>query len=257
MNLFKGCLFVIFSLCFSPFIEGAEPAEKIVVGTTSAYAPYVSIDEKGEYVGFDVDLANLIAQRLNKKLVLQDLGSMPSLLVALQKKKIDAIIWAMSITEDRRKEMEMIYYQGEKITEMPFLFWKEAPKGVAKIEDLQKLSNCTICVEAGSYQDSVLQKYPGLKVRYLDKMADSIMELKYHKALSTTVDNSLIDHLQSQFPELKVLYLPLPENQRNLGNGVCINKENPKLISQVNQIIDDLTKEGKIAELEKKWNLTY
>ncbi|MDE3045638.1 MAG: transporter substrate-binding domain-containing protein [Verrucomicrobiota bacterium] len=243
----------LFSLLFSfsAFADGG----KLIVGTTSGYAPYVSLNEKGDYEGFDIDLARLVAERLNRKLVLQDLGSMPSLLVALKKNKIDAIIWAMSITEDRRKEMEMIYYQGEIITTMPFIFWKEAPKGVAKIEDLGKVPNCKICVEAGSYQDTVLQKHPSLKLRFLDKISDGLMEVKYGKALSATVDNSLIPRIQSQYPELKVLYLPLAENERNLGNGVCINKENKQLITQVSKVVADLTKEGKIAELEKKWNL--
>jgi ABC-type amino acid transport substrate-binding protein len=231
-------------------------SNEFVVGTTSGYAPYVSLNLKGEYEGFDVDLAKIIAERLNKKLVLQDLGSMPSLLVALKKQKIDSIMWAMSITSDRRNEMEMIYYQGDRITEMPFLFWKDVPAGIQKIDDLAKLPNATICVEAGSYQDSVLQKYPNLKLRYLDKILDGIMEIKYGKCRMTTVDNSLINRIQQQYPEIKVLYLPLPDNQQNLGNGICINKANEQLIASVRKITDDLIKEGKIAELEKKWKLS-
>ncbi len=255
-NVKNFCL--LFTLCLLPLMasaEGNKGEEKFVVGTTSAYAPYVSLNEKGEYEGFDIDLANIIAQRLKKKLVLQDLGSMPSLLVALQKKKINAIIWAMSITEDRRKEMDMIYYQGDKVTEMPFVFWKEVPKGVQKIEDLSKLPNSTICVEAGSYQDSVLREYPSLKVEFVDKVADSIMKLKYGKAFTATLDNSLVNRVQTQYPEAKVLNLPLPESQQSFGNGICINKTDSELSAAVNKIIADLTAEGKIAELEKKWGL--
>ncbi len=174
MQIFKK-FFLIGMMALSLVNNGSaaepKPIENFVVGMTSGYAPYVSLNEKGEYEGFDIDLANLIAQRLNRKLVLQDLGSMPSLLVAVQKKKIDAIIWAMSITEARRKEMDMIYYQGEKVTEMPFIFWNNLPDALAKIDDLAKIPNCTVCVESGSYQDAVLQNYPGVKVRYLDKIA--------------------------------------------------------------------------------------
>jgi ABC-type amino acid transport substrate-binding protein len=237
-------------------LSASEPAEeKLVVGMTSGYAPYVSVNAKGEHEGFDIDLAGLIAERLGRKLVLQDLGSMPSLLVALQKKKIDAIIWAISITEERKKEMEMIYYQGQKETEMPFVFWKEIPQGIAKIEDLTKLPNCTVCVEAGSYQDAIAQKYPKMKVKYLDKISDSIMEVKCHKALTAMIDNSLINRIQTQYPEIRVAYLPLPEDQQTLGNGICINKADQKLAKEVQEVIADLTAEGKIAELEKKWKL--
>jgi ABC-type amino acid transport substrate-binding protein len=247
-----------FALLLFPSLLMAKDQERetFVVGTTSAYAPYVSLNDRGEYEGFDIDLAHLIAQKLNKKLVIQDLGSMPSLLMALQKKKVDALIWAISITEKRQKEMEMIYYQGEKVTEMPFIFWKQAPQEMKKIEDLLQLDHCTICVEAGSYQDAVLQKYPSLNVRFLDKVTDSIMELKYGKAKVTTVDHSLIPRIQAQYPEAKVVYLPLPEEQQSLGNGVCLRKEDRELSTKIRQIINDLIAEGKIGELEKKWNLT-
>lgn len=263
MTVSKSIYKVIFSLLclvaipFEGFAESKETSqkEKLVVGTTSAYAPYVSLNEKGEYEGFDVDLAHLIAERMDKQLVLKDLGGMTSLLMALQKKKIDAIIWAMSITESRQKEMNMIYYQGEKTTEMPFIFWKEIPKGIEKIEDLEKISGATICVEAGSYQDSVLQKYPSLKTRFLDKVTDAIMEVKYGKALTATIDNSLVPRVGTQYPELKILNLPLPYSQQSLGYGVCIHKENQKLTDQVDKIIADLRSEGKIAELEKKWKI--
>lgn len=242
-------------LCVCLGFESYAGEEKFVVGTTSGYAPYVSLNEKGEYEGFDVDVANLVAERLHKKLVLQDLGSMPSLLMALQKKKVDAVIWAISITEARQKEMSMVYYQGEKVTFMPFVFWKEAPKDIAAIEDFGKSANRIVCVETGSYQDSVLQQYPNLKVRNLDKILDGIMEIRYGKCFATLVDYSLLPRLQQQYPELKVLHLPLPPSQQSLGYGICIAKTNPELTQQITGIVNDLRAEGKLAELEKKWKL--
>lgn len=231
-----------------------EPKESFVVGMASGYAPYVSLNEQGEYEGFDVDLARLIAERMHRKLVLQDLGGMTSLLVALQKSKIDAIVWAMSITEERQKEMDMVYYQGDMTTDISLLFWGEAPSGIEKIEDLAKLKG-TICVEAGSYQDTVLRQYPSLKVRFLDKITDGLLDIKYKKSLALAIDSSLIGRLQAQYPELKVLRLPLPETQQSLGNGICINKEKRATTAEIEKIIAELRAEGKIAELEKKWNL--
>src|SRR5690242_7188338 len=118
MNLFNkfftflGCL----SLFSAPLI--AEESS-FIVGTTSGYAPFVSLDNQGNYEGFDIDLAELVAKKLNKKLVIKDLGSMPSLMMGLKMNKVDAVIWAVSITQERLKQMEMVYYQGEKLTVMP------------------------------------------------------------------------------------------------------------------------------------------
>lgn len=252
------CIALTVSLFSAACVHAAEPkkeAEKFVVGMTSGYAPYVSLNAKGEYEGFDIDVANLIAQKINRKLVLQDLGTMPSLIMALKTKKINSIIWAVSITEARKKEMDMIYYQGEKTTEIPFIFWKEVPKEVVKIDDMVKLAKGSIGVEAGSYQDAVLQQYPDLKVKFLDKITDGIMEVKYGKSFATVVDYSLLPRIQEQYPEIKVLHLPLPPSQQSLGYGICINKDDQKLSQEVNKAVEELRAEGKLAELEQKWNL--
>lgn len=252
----KLCLWIFLALGTFGFAASTKDGT-FVVGTTSGYAPYVSLNEKGEYEGFDIDVAHLVAARLGKKLVLQDLGSMPSLLMALQKKKIDSVIWAVSITEERQKEMSMIYYQGEKVTEVPFVFWKEIPKNIHAISDFAKESNRIICVETGSYQDTILQQYPELKVRNLDKILDGIMELRYGKCFATLLDYSLLNRLQEQYPELKVLYLPLPSQQQSLGYGICVAKSNPDLATRIDKVIADLRAEGELAKLEKKWKLAH
>lgn len=253
MNYLKQMICVFLACVFCVQSEEAI----FTVGTTSGYAPYVSLNDKGEYEGFDIDVAHLVAERLHKKLVLKDLGSMPSLLMALQKKKIDAAIWAISITEERQKSMSMIYYQGEKVTELPFVFWKEVPKGLSKMEDFKNTPKQTVCVETGSYQDSITSKYSNLKIRNLDKIIDAIMELKYGKCMAVVVDYSLLGRLQSQYPELKVAKFALPASQQSLGYGICINPSNESTTVQVSKIVADLQAEGKLAELEKKWGLAH
>ncbi|MBA3815394.1 MAG: ABC transporter substrate-binding protein, partial [Parachlamydiaceae bacterium] len=50
-------MFKIFSgLLLSFFLASNLWSSDLVIGTTSAYAPYVSLDEQGQYVGFDIDL---------------------------------------------------------------------------------------------------------------------------------------------------------------------------------------------------------
>lgn len=245
----------LFALIFLSSVQLFANEEPLVVGTTSGYAPYVSLDQKGNYEGFDIDFAELLAKKLNRKLVLKDLGSMPSLLLALQQKKIDLLIWAVSITPDRLKNMEMVYYQGEKETEMPFLFWKKVPEGIQSIEDLGKDPKFQISAEAGSFQESVLKNYPQVRLKQVEKLTDAIMEIRFGKSNAAMTDPSLVSELMAQYPEIKVLKLPLRPEEYALGNGVGINKANQELAKQVQAAAEQLLSEGKIAELEKKWKL--
>ncbi len=232
---------------FSASIFAEKP---LVVGTTSGYAPFVSLNAEGNYEGFDIDVAELLAQKLGRTLEIKDCGSMPSLMLALKQDKVDALIWAISITEERQKTLEMVYYQGEKVTEMPFLFWKEIPANIKTIDDLKD-----VCIEAGTFQESAVQKFPSVKIKNVDKISDAILELRYKKSSAAAVDPSLITRFQTQCPEIKVLKLPLPLSEQAFGNGICISKKNAELASLVKKAIQELIDEGKIAELEKKWKL--
>ncbi len=251
----KKQLFALVLLTAQLFAK-AEELPPLIVGTTSGYAPYVSLDLEGKYEGFDIDVAEMVAAKLGRKLVIKDCGSMPSLMLALKQGKVDLLIWAISITEERCKNMEMVYYQGEKVTEMPFLFWKQIPEGIASIEDLAKASKKGICVEAGSFQEGVAKKFSQMNVKYIDKITDAMMEIKFGKALGTMVDPSLVSRFKAQYPEIRVLNLPLPSSEQALGNGICINKSAPELAALVRKAVAEITQEGKIAALEKKWKMT-
>ncbi len=225
-------------------------ADELVVGTTSGYAPYVSLDAKGNYEGFDIDFATELAKKMNRTLVIKDCGSMPSLLLALQQKKVDLLIWAISITEERMKKMEMVYYQGEKVREMPFLFWKSVPDGIRSIEDL---AGKVVSVEAGSFQESVLKKYPTVNLKQVEKITDAVMEIRFGKSKAAMADPSLVSELKTKYPTIKVLYLPLMPEDYSLGNGICASDK--ELAAEVKKATEQLISEGKVAELEKKWKL--
>ncbi len=243
----------LLTLLLSTQLFGNPEPEQLVVGTTSGYAPYVSLDAKGNYEGFDVDFANELAKKLNRKLVLKDCGSMPSLMLALQQKKVDVLIWAISITDERSKKMDMVYYQGKKVTEMPILFWKKIPDDIRVMEDLD--SKWRVSVEAGSFQESVLKQLPQVNLKQVERITDAVMEIRFGKSSAAMADPSLIPELIAAYPEIKVLNLPLKPKDYSLGNGICINKASPELTSQIKKATEELIQEGKVADLEKKWNL--
>ena len=53
----------------APAAAPAPAAKVYVVGTDAAYAPFESQNEKGEIVGFDVDIANALCEQIKRKCV--------------------------------------------------------------------------------------------------------------------------------------------------------------------------------------------
>jgi polar amino acid transport system substrate-binding protein len=70
------------------------------VGTEPEFKPFESKNEKGELVGFDMDLARELAKDLGVELEFVELP-FPSLIPALRTGKIDLAISGMTATEER------------------------------------------------------------------------------------------------------------------------------------------------------------
>lgn len=249
-------MFYFFIYLFSIiFFSSVAMAKDLVIGTTSGYAPYVSINAEGEYEGFDIDIASALADKLGRNLIIKDFGSMPALILALKQNKADALIWSISITQGRQKQMAMVYYQGDKVTSLPLLFWGDIPNSIKNLEDLANNPNAVISVEAGSFQEDVLLGVPGLTLKQVDKVSDAILELKFGKSQAALIDNSLKSIYMEKFPKLKSLTVNLPESKQSMGNGICLNSNNKDLIAAIQKAVDELFSEGKIANLEAKWKL--
>lgn len=252
--------FFIFSFLFCTALisKNRNPTEnmkKFTVGTASGYAPYVSLTVDGQYEGFDIDISKALAKKLGMELEIKDFGSMPSLLLALQQKKVDAIIWALSITEKRRENMALIHYHGNNEEYLPFLFWKKIPDGIQTISDLKKMKDSIICVEVGTSQDEILSSFSDISIKHVDKITDAVMDVRFGKSLTAPVDPSLVAGLIEKNPKLISKNLKIPEKLQIKGMGIGVHKKNSVLIQKIEDKISEMKREGIIKKLEKKWNL--
>lgn len=226
--------------------------DALVVGLQSGYPPFEWMDESGKIIGYDLDIANLLAKKLGKSLVVKDMEFEGEIL-SLKQGKIDLIISGMNITPSRLKEILMVPYHGEEAKSLSLIFWNEVPEGVKSLEDLVKLPNSTVSVQAGAISDEYLRQYAMLSVRSFDGALAPLMDVKYGKSIANLVESDVAEYLNSQHPEIKILSIPLAAKDSILGFGIGIRKENPDLFIQVQQFIEELKESGQLKQLEDKW----
>ena len=79
--------------------------EKIVIGTEGAYPPFNVLESDGTLTGFDVDIAKALCAEMKAEctFVTQDWDG---IIPALISKKFDAIIASMSITSERKEQVD-------------------------------------------------------------------------------------------------------------------------------------------------------
>lgn len=238
------------SLCLAGCNSKNTSNSQFRVGVAAGYAPFVSVNSAGEYEGFDIEVAQAIAKKMGRELKIFDLGTMASLFIALDQKKIDAIFWALSITRERLEKCAMVPYQGEPSLYFSFLF--PTKKNYTTLQDFEGL---TVATEIASCQEAVLEKYSKIKLKKVDKVIDGLLELQYGKVEALFVEPAIARKYANAGCGLSEWRLYLEEEDKIYGVGAAIAKENTALIVAVTEAIEELKNEGALAALEKKWGL--
>lgn len=232
-------------------LEKIQKNGKLVVGMSADYAPYEFhyIDENGKDVigGFDVDIANEIANKIGVNLVIQEMD-FDALVSALPAGKVDLVISGMNPTEERAKVVDFseVYYNSKH--------------GIlVRVEDADKyqtfadLEGAKVGVQLGSTQEKIAKtEIPNVNLQQLSNINNLILELKAGKVDAIVMEKPVAEMAVKSNPELAV-GKPIYEEQTG-GNAVGIAKNNPQLLAKVNEVITELNESGKMDEYIEKAN---
>ncbi|RME72057.1 MAG: amino acid ABC transporter substrate-binding protein [Chloroflexi bacterium] len=87
------------------YLATIEERGKLIVGTSADYPPFESVDENGNFVGFDMDLIREIGKKMGLEVEIKDMA-FDVLIAAVQEGKIDAAIAAIQYTPERDEAVD-------------------------------------------------------------------------------------------------------------------------------------------------------
>jgi ABC-type amino acid transport substrate-binding protein len=227
----------------------------LVVGMMSGWAPFMSINEQGNYEGFDVDVAQELAKRMNKQLVIKDMGALAPCFIALEQDSIDLLMSGLDITQERQKKLNMINYTGHDVKQFYLAFWGTIPTGITTINDLKNYPNAIVCVEPGVSTQKLLDKYSFITQKPLSSLADMILDIQYGKSLAAFLEPQVVARLQQKNPQIKTITVPLPAEFQIYGMGIAVSKKHATLAQETASIIKAMRQDGTLARLEKTWQI--
>lgn len=230
--------------------------DTMVIGMMSGWAPFMSINQQGNYEGFDVDVAQEVARRLQKKCEIIDMGSLAPLFIALDRNKIDMIFSGLDITEKRQEQMEMVYYAGDQVREYYLMFWNKIPEGITTIEDLKNYPNAIVIVEPGDSPEKYLEQFDFITKKQISALTDQMLDLQYGKSLAIFRQPEVAKRMCLKNPQIKLLPIPLPSTYQIYGMGIALKKGNTMLAKKVNATIKSMQADGTLKKLAAQWQLS-
>lgn len=237
----KFALSVLISfICVLSGCNGEKKANIITFGVCADYPPF-EYSEKGEINGFDVELARLLAQQLDKEAVIED-RPFSSLFAALQSDSIDAAISTITITEERLKNFD--FSEGYYKEKLVMVYPTKQP-----IIDKSQLLHKKIACQLGTTMEMWLKKNaPETEIVTMDNNNQAIEALKAHH-----VDGVLIDSVQGSVftqknPGLSYGFIAESDN----AYGIAFKKDSP-LKDKINLALQSLTANGELERLKRKW----
>ena len=232
----------------------ASAQETLRIGTEGAYPPFNNLTADGKLEGFDVDIAKALCEEMKVtcEFVTQDWDGM---IPALQAGKFDAIIASMSITEERKKQVDFTnkYYNTPPAVVAP----KDTDiKGVSK-EDLAgktigvASSTTHFNYSTATYTDSEIKAYPSSQ--------EFLLDLANGRLDAANDDISVLEEWlktpDGACCKLVGAIKPVPEIH-GPGAGIALRKGETELAEKFNAAIDAIRKNGKYKEINDKY-FTY
>ncbi|MFA6777567.1 MAG: ABC transporter substrate-binding protein [Bacilli bacterium] len=193
--------------------------------------------ENNKVVGIDIDIAKEIAQSLGKELVIKDIA-FDSIINELNSGKADFALAGMSITEERKEEVDFSIEYAE--SKQVIIALKNT-----NIKTVSDLNNKTIAVQLGSVADTyVSENIKTAKIIRQKKFLTASEDIKSKKANCLIMDLLPATELVKNNSELTILDIELFTDKY----AVAVAKGNNELLKEINNVLNELINSGKINE---------
>ncbi len=219
----------------------------IVFGTNAEFPPFEFVNAKGGVIenfdGIDIAIAKKIGEDNGMTAKISNM-EFDSLLIAIQNGQIDAAIAGMTVTDERKEEVDFSvpYYTATQVMLV------KADSTVASAKDLKDKK---IVVVQG-YTGEVCVKDMGYKYEAFKKGTEAVLEVVNGKAEVFVIDSATADEYLAQNEGLKIV--KDAEAFEAEEYAIAVKKGNTDLLNKINASVQKMLDDGTISKLGAQYS---
>jgi polar amino acid transport system substrate-binding protein len=231
----------------SPTLREVLKRGELRVGLEAGYMPFEMLDKSGEIIGFDIDLARLMARKLGVKLKVVNQG-WDGIIPALLTGKFDVTLGGMTITAERAKSVD--FCDPYLTIGQTVLLARKHAGAITRHEQLDA-PQFRVLSKLGTTGEIAMRKhFPRAQLRTFEHQADAAIEVRNGRADAFVYDLPFNAVMAAQFPDTLV-HLKPPFTHEDLG--WAIRKNDPALKAWLNAFLAELKRDGTYDALYRKW----
>ena len=220
---------------------------QIVVGTSGNMTPMTrSINEGRGAVGFDIDLAQTMADTMGVKLVVKVIA-FEKLIPALENGEIDIIVSNMTITPQRNAKVAFV---GPYLNSGKCLITKESALANAKKEELDKTKAKMVVLKGTTSEDFIRIGMPHIEAVTVDTQEEAIAMVRSGEVKAMLDEYPICRAIISNNPDE---FVSVFSNLTYEPIGIAIAPQNTHLINWTQNFLGRANKVGLLEVLGKKW----
>lgn len=228
-------------------LEGVQEKGKLIVGLDDQFAPMGFRDEAGELVGFDVDLAREVGERLDVEVELKPIV-WDTKEVTLNNKEIDVIWNGYTITPERE---EKVLFTEPYLSNKQVVIVKED----SDIKTIADLKGKNIGLQLGSSAQDAVEKnteaFESFKeIKKYETNVEVLTDLK-NKGIDAAVMDSVVGYYYIKLNDYP--YVVLEEDFGDEEYGIGARKEDTTLVEAIDDTLDAMREDGTYDEISQKW----
>lgn len=242
-------LIIVLLIIGCVFLKTNKEEEKnvLVIGLDDSFPPMGFRNENNEIVGFDIDLAKAVCDKLGMELKLQQI-SWASKEQELDSGNIDCIWNGFAYNEERAKTMTLseAYIKGEMYFVLP---------NNSSIKNQEELKGKKIGVQTGSVQEMDLENSEFGKnveiIEYSDYLT-AFMDLETG-GIDAVFTSSIIGNYLIKTKNKDFVTIDSKDISKTNGSVIAFKQGNTELRDKIQNALYELNKEGKLEEISEKW----
>lgn len=232
--------------CSSGTGGGGEDDDVLTVCTNLPFEPFEFRDDSGDIVGFDIDLMDLVAERLDQtvEVVEIDFDAIQSG-SALNAGTCDIAAAGISITDEREEALGLSqpYFRADQA-----LVTVEG----SEVTSLDDLDGAVVAVQSATtgetYADSVKEQY-GFEVRSFENMGDIVSSMSSGATQASIADLSTWTEMVEVADDLELT----DSIETGEQYAFAVQKDDTELLDEVNAMLDEAFADETYADLYEQW----